>query len=93
MCAHRLNSPSGLPPVGYLGSFLEEVRIIQVPAGHDTLLEDMDPREQEFKLWHYTESAEDIVRVPRKQTTKALKVVRRMSTGWQAVVPSVLRSE
>lgn len=78
MCAHRLNSPSGLFPVGYLESFLEGVRTIQVQAGHDTLLEDMNTVEQEFKLWHYTELVEEIRRVLRKEITKALKVFRRM---------------
>lgn len=58
-------------PSWCLGNFLEGFGIIQVQLRYDMLLESMDTVRQEFRV---TELAEEIVRVPRKQITKALKV-------------------
>lgn len=52
---------------------------MQVQAGHGMLPEELETVVQEPKLQQYTELAEEIGRVPKKQIMKALKVLRRMA--------------
>lgn len=50
---------------------------MQVQAGNGTFLKELETVVQESKLQHYAKLAEEIAKVPWRQITKALKVLRR----------------
>lgn len=50
---------------------------MQVQAGNGTFLKELETVVQESKLQPYAKLAEEIAKAPKRQITKALKVLRR----------------